>query len=133
MPMVRIFGASLLDDYFTLTTPGLEEITWNVTKLQKAAEAGAFGDAIEMPMAIMPAPRYDLGNLERDKVDAFKYRPDILERPAIAIASAPERLLCFCDGQHRLTARYELKLETFLTFVVPETVERQFRITEVRS
>ena len=107
------------------------EITWNVTRLIRAAEQGRFGLPVEFDTDALPPPDYSTGYLERAKIDAMKRLPAVLDMPAIAIgmpAGNPRPMLCICDGQHRITARYELKLPKWRTFIVPYTMEKDYRI-----
>lgn len=132
MTIIRIMGAELADTCFSIDTPDEGEIVWNVSKIQRAADRGDFGPAQDFDMSILPAPRYDLGFLDKAKIEAFKRSPEILGRPALGVeAPTPGHIRCFVDGQHRLTARYELNLRDFAAFVVPISVERNFRITVV--
>ena len=130
MTIIQIMGAELADTCFSIETPDEGEIVWNVSKIQRAADRGDFGPAPNFDMSILPAPRYDLGFLDKAKIEAFKRSAEIMARPALAVeAPVPGHIRCFVDGQHRLTARYELGLRDFSAFVVPIQVERDFRIT----
>lgn len=128
---IKIHGAKLSDQAFTIDL-GHEEVTWNVTRIQRDADCGLFGPAQRFAIEAMKAPDWSKGNLDRDKVNWIKRQPYILGSPALAIANPSDSLyeiLCFCDGQHRMTARWELQLPYFDTFVVPYDRERAYRVT----
>lgn len=132
--ITRITGARLSDDIFTFPWEGKETV-WNVTKLASAARSGFFGKPSTFPTSGMKPPNYSLGFLDKEKIERFKLDPAILNSPAIAIQNTQERflktgayLLVFADGQHRMTARWELGLPDFQTYVVPPQVEHQFRV-----
>lgn len=128
MEIVRLSGASLADDCFSIDL-GSGEITWNVTRLQDACDRGLFGPPAVLPMSIVPPANWSKGYLNRARIDALKTAP-ALHVPLIAImAREPDRIMCFCDGQHRLTARQELGLPDFRTYLVPAEDERRYRIT----
>jgi hypothetical protein len=130
MTTIILRGGAITDTCFSFDSPDEGEITWNVTRLQDAADAGQFGAAQTFGMDGLTPPDYSKGNLDPARIAWLKKNPRILDIPAIAIASKePGRLRIFCDGQHRMTARYELKLPMFSTYVVPVDVERRFRIT----
>lgn len=130
--VIRLFGASLLDDVFEITLKTGERVFWNVTKLQRAAAAGDFGPPRYARTSDLPPPNWsEWGGLDREKVDAIKLNPEALDEPAIAIESEnPDYLFsCFVDGQHRITARQELRLDEVSFYVVPLSKERAFRVT----
>jgi hypothetical protein len=130
MTTIILRGANITDTCFSFESPDEGEVTWNVTRLQDAADAGRFGAAQEFIIESLTPPDYSKGFLDPERIAWLKKNPRILDIPAIAIASkVAGRLRIFCDGQHRMTARYELKLPTFSTYVVPVDVERRFRIT----
>lgn len=131
MTDIRISGGEFTDTGFTLeaVTP---PITWNVTRLQRDADAGKFGPSRSIPMDRTRGPDWSRGNLSRATVDYIKAHPDILNKPGLVIASppgSPYPYLCFCDGQHRGTARWELGLPDVSFFVVPAEVEKNYRVT----
>lgn len=111
---------------------GGEEITWNVTRLLREAEAGGFGPPALLRTDTLKPSDWSKGNLDRAKVDAIKRSPAALDRPAVLIQNPPGsayEFACFCDGQHRIAARMELGLADCSAFVVPWDRERDFRIT----
>lgn len=132
MNVIRIHGASLLDDVFEITLKTGEEVAWNVTKLQRAAKAGTFG-AVRFARTedLPPADWSGWDETDRAKVDAIKQQPAILDEPAICIASPNPNfaISCIADGQHRMTARQELGLPEVPFYLVPLELERQFRVT----
>ena len=131
MRQITVVGVdSVFDVVFTLETVD-PLITWNVTKLQRAADAGMFGAPIKISTRNIPAPNWALGGLSRERVDFIKEDMSLLYRPVIAVGNPPgsrAEILCFVDGQHRVTARLELSLSYVRSFVVPHDVERRFRV-----
>lgn len=126
-----ITGASFADQVFTITLRTGETVTWNVTKLEAAAKAGAFGIPRFVRTADLPPSNWtDWGPKDRATVDWIKSNPATLNESAIAIESEnPDFLFsCFADGQHRITARQELGLPECSFWVVPLTMERAFRV-----
>lgn len=126
-----VTGVGLLDQVFTITLKTGETVVWNVTKLIAAAKAGAFGPARFAPTADLPPDDWSSWDeTDRAKVDAIKKLPAVLDEPAIAIESPNPNfaLLCFADGQHRITARHELGLPEFAFYIVQTAVERHFRV-----
>ena len=126
-----IRGARLTDEVFTITLRSGECVTWNVTKLNAAALRGEFGAVRYAPTIDLPPARWEEWDArDRATVDYIKKCPELLEAPAIAIASPrPDFLLsCFADGQHRITARQELGLPEFAFYLVPLDQERAFRV-----
>lgn len=127
----RVHGARLTDDVFEITLKTGETVVWNVTKLNASARAGLFGSVRYAPVADLPPSDWSTWDShDRATVDHIKTDPVLLEAPAIAIASPnPEfALLCFADGQHRITARQELGLAEFAFYVVPTIMERAYRV-----
>lgn len=127
-----VFGInSMLDQIFTLEADGVEK-TWNVTRLERDAAAGKFGQPQVFRCADLPAPDYSKGNLDLEKIERMKLPGDTaIDVPCIAIGNPPGSktpCLCFVDGQHRVSARYELGLPTFATYVVPHDVEQEYRV-----
>lgn len=125
-------GASLADTCFVLDRRICgEEICWNVTRIERAAKAGAFGKPWRIPMAnLPPTTDEDRANVDWKKVLLFAEWPAVMSIPIISIgAKEPGHIFCFIDGNHRLFARMERKLLDFETWVVPHDVERRYRIT----
>ena len=131
MKQITIVGIdSITDVVFTLEAVD-PPITWNVSRLQRAADAGMFGGPVVIPTRNIPAPDWALGGLSRERVDFLKRNQALLDEPTIAIENppgAPAAILCFVDGQHRVTARVELGLPYVRSFIVPHDVERQYRV-----
>lgn len=133
-PTINIVGAGIFDTVFDITLVTGEEVTWNVTKLQAAARTGKFGPPRHARTSDLPPACWEKwGGLDRAKVDAIKRNPAALDEPAIAIASPrPEfAILCFADGQHRMTARQELGLDEISFYLVPQEAERAYRVEVV--
>lgn len=132
----RVHGARLTDQIFEITLQTGETIVWNVTKLRAAVGAGEFGTPRFAPIADLPPAVWSAWDAtDRAKVDHIKGDPAVLDEPAIAIASPnPDyALLCFADGQHRITARQELRLQEFAFYLVPVEQERAFRVTGLEA
>lgn len=128
--IIRIKGAGAQDMCYTQLLPQ-GEITWNVSRILAAARKGIFGPPQTWPMSSIGKPQYEKGNLERAVIDAVTADRARLEEPVLAIGAPPppkRHILCFCDGNHRLTARYEMRLPDFRVYVVPHDVESAYRI-----
>ena len=133
MPIHYVTGANLMDVCFEITLETGETVVWNVTELNRAAKAGAFGAVRYLSMADIPAAEWSNWTADdRARVDQIKTDPAVLDDPVIAIESEhPGFLLnCFADGQHRVTARQELGLAEVAFYLVPLGMERDFRIEE---
>lgn len=129
--VIRITGANLTDEVFSITLKTGEVVCWNVTKLNIAAKAGEFGTPSFARTADLPKARWTEWNEEdRATVDWIKKHPEVLDEPGIAIASEHPGyfVACFADGQHRVTARQELGLPEISFYVVPMSMERRFRV-----
>lgn len=128
----RVTGARLTDQVFEITLMTGEHVIWNVTKLQVAAKAGAFGPTRYARTEDLPPARWDIWDAsDRATVEFIKTAPAILDEPAIAIAAPEETnflISCFADGQHRITARQELRLPDVSFYIVPLDMERAFRV-----
>jgi hypothetical protein len=126
-----IRGAGLADTVFSVTLPNGEFAVWNVTKLRTAASTGAFGPPRSFEVADLPPPNWtEWTAADRESVDWMKTSP-ILNEPALAIAPPPGipfEIGCFADGRHRITARQEMGLATFSTYLVPWSAQDAFRI-----
>lgn len=104
-----------------------ETIFWNVTAIKLAARNGLFGPAVSFAVAELTDPCWR--GLDREKVERFRACPEALAAPAIAIeAPEPGELLCFVDGNHRITALQANRADLFWTFVVPSRRERLYRL-----
>jgi hypothetical protein len=130
VPMPIMVGGSPLDKMFTITTDDEGEVSWNVTKLEAAAERGEFGPAHVFPTADLAAPCYD--NVDRVHIERIKGQPETLDKPIIGIGRVCRPgetaiVRCIVDGNHRIIARQELKLPDFSMWIVPPEIERQFR------
>lgn len=129
MTTIKVSGAGFNDMTFSIEHEG-EELMWNVTKIRQAANRGLFDPLVRIPMDCLPPPDYSTGNLELDRIAWIKDHPEILNEPGLAIA-APDGsdygILCMCDGNHRITARWELKLPDFDVFIVPWPVQFLYR------
>lgn len=122
----------LTDTAFTIETPELGEVTWNVTlmKIQIGLKDPAIARRKFLTRHLQP-PAYEKGNVERARIEFIKKHREFLDDPAIAIGSPnddPNNLYCFVDGNHRICARQELQLETFETWVIPWQMEKNFRV-----
>lgn len=130
--IIRIEGARLTDEVFSITLQTGEEVVWNVTKLREAADAGRFGPPRYVRTSELPAANWSTwGPDDRAKVDYLRTDARLLAEPAIVIESQNPAFLytCFADGQHRVTARQELGLAEIGFYVVPLSVERDYRVT----
>lgn len=129
MSTLKVIGAGINDMTFAIEHNG-EELMWNVTKIRAAAERNHFGPLVRVPMECLPAPDYTTGNLELDRIAWIKDHPEVLNAPGLAIG-APEDsdfgILCMCDGNHRITARWEMKLPHFDVWIVPWEMQFRYR------
>lgn len=128
----HVYGAALTDQVMSITLKTGEFVVWNVTKLIRAAAEGEFGPPVYARTADLGAADWSNWDaVDRIKVNSIKASPAALESPAIAIQSPiPEyAILCFADGQHRVTARQELGLPEVAFYVVPTAREAEFRVT----
>jgi hypothetical protein len=136
MSLIIMEGCHITDTMFTLDARITgEEICWNVTRLQRDAEHGRFGDPWRIPMAnLPPMTDADRSNIDWKKVDMFVEWPMVLGIPLIAIGSpkGPDHIFCFVDGHHRLSARQLRGMADFDTWVVPVDIEKQYRITTTK-
>lgn len=124
-------GLTIKHICYTLVVDG-EEIVWDVTEATRAAMQGRFGEPLTLTMDPIWAD-HTKGYLDLQKIENIKKDRMRLDLPAIAIEahdSTRKRLvlMCFIDGNHRLTARWELGLPDFKTWVIPKDIERVFRI-----
>ncbi len=130
--VVHIYGAGMLDEIFEITLKTGEFIVWNITKLNAAAQAGAFGPPRYLSTGDLPPACWETwGPEDRATVDYIKTDRAVLDAPAICIAlENPDYLAsCIADGQHRITARQELGLRECAFYLVPLDMERAFRVT----
>lgn len=110
-----------------------EEIIWDVDAITTAISLGLFGSPLTFAMEDAPPNYSNPNNFSRLRVEAIKNDIARLAMPAIAIGAPSMRpglmaILCFCDGNHRLIARYELGCKTFSAWIVPWPTERLYRI-----
>lgn len=140
MSTVRIHGASLTDTMFTTDAAifGVE-IMWNVTRIQRDADAGVFGKPETIPMAALP-PMSSLANanVDWDKVRGMVRAHDLnpegsaINTPALQVMVDMSGTLYRLpvDGNHRICARRIIGYGTFKSYVVPTALEARYRITE---
>lgn len=141
---ITIIGARFGDDVFTTDECIFgREITWNVTKLRRAAEVGEFGPPDTLSMDVLP-PMTEVANANIDwsKVDWMvrncadedgNLRGVLLEpsiNVAVKIGDTTYRIPV--DGNHRICARRVLGHPTWTTWSVPPEAEGRFRVHEVR-
>ncbi len=131
MAILRIVGADLSDTIFDLMCAGWPEITWNITRIQRDADAGRFGPPIPILMSSLP----EMNDGNRANIDWDRARA-MIDTPAIEIPTLSVIMVRGgvsyrfpVDGNHRLAARMLMKLEDFKTFVVPADMERSYRVT----
>lgn len=132
MNTVHIFGAGITDEVFDLELPGLT-ITWNVTKINEAAAAGLFGPPIELPLSYFPPmTEANWENIDRKKVSEIIRAGDkAIDEPVVNLLFMRNDQLhgMIVDGNHRLTARLVLGLESVSSYEVPPELERSYRVT----
>lgn len=108
-----------------------EHIRWNISAMKLAARQGDFGPPEDFPLALTGPEDWASGNLHEDRVQRILAHPEQLNEPVIAIEAPPpdtDKLLVFCDGQHRIIARKRRGLATVSTYAVPWALERSFRV-----
>lgn len=108
-----------------------EIFRWNVSHIWQEANKGAFGRPVRLLMKNTNPTDWSKGFISRATVESIKLNLEALHSPVLAIEAPPpavKELLCFCDGQHRVTARRELLFPDVLSYIVPWNMERQFRI-----
>lgn len=140
MTIIRITGCSIGDDVYTTDAAIFgEEITWNITRIQRDADAGLFGEPTIVPMAALP-PMTDAmrANVDWQKVrgmiGAHQIDPmkSVLGKPALQVIVDFRGTLyrISVDGNHRICARRMVGYGTFASFVVPIEIEGRYRVSE---
>lgn len=142
MNTLVLVGCSLGNDVFTTHAEIFgAEITWNVTRLRRAANDGVFGFADRIPMSALP-PMSSLAdsNIEWDKVHGMIAKHSRgglsgpLAEPAInvGVQIGEKQWRIPVDGNHRICAWRMLGLEFWATYNVPPEIEGQYRVREIR-
>lgn len=138
MSVFVISGCSIGDYVFT-TDPAIfgAEITWNVTRIQRDADAGKFGLAETQPMSVLP-PMSALANanVDWDKVASMlqQYRTSpvgsVLLKPSLQVMVTIGKTLYRIpvDGNHRICARRLAGLSDFAFYTVPPEAESRYRV-----
>ncbi len=141
---VHIEGAELKDVAFKINVPDLPPLSWNVTRIQRDADAGLFGKPLVIPTSVMPK----LTNEMHANVDWFKVQAmimnyaqwcadgkepleHIINKPSlhVMLRTGPKQLMRIpVDGNHRIMARILMGAADFQTFVVPSRLEEHYRI-----
>lgn len=126
-------GCALTDTQFTLDRQIWgEEISWNVTRIQRDAAAGVFGPPEVVPMKAMPPMTAEHAeNIDWEKVQDLLFAHAPLDVPVLEVTFDHGCVLhrVPIDGNHRLVARQLLGMLDFRAFVVPVELERLYRIT----
>lgn len=140
MRTIIIHGAELGDDSFTTDRAVFGvEVSWNATRIARAAAAGAFGPPERVSMHLMPdLPPAAIANIDWTKV--FGQMAAHVEAPTTSPLAVPVLQVivqlpsCLCripvDGNHRIMARRMLGMQYFESYVVPKELEGNYRITE---
>lgn len=135
--MILIRGANIEDTVFTSDAGILGfEVTWNVTRIQRDADAGRFGMAQTIPMSVFPP----MNDAMRSNIDWSKVKRIALDDEALA---APILMVCMLnpendgavirvpvDGNHRLCARRLRGFDDFYAHIVTPRLEPGYRVTE---
>lgn len=140
MSIIRIHGAAMTDTMFTTDVAIFgAEISWNVTRIQRDADAGMFGEPTIIAMSQLP-PMSSLAdaNVDWEKVSSMIRAHDLnpassaVSKPALQVmVHARDTLYRIpVDGNHRICARRIIGYPTFSSYVVPEDIERDYRITQ---
>lgn len=145
-----IRGANAFDVTCHLNTEGLAGVTYNVTRITRDAISGRFGaphaDFVDQLETLKPEDEWR--NLDRAKVYHMvaqhtsgvkvpnHFRPgttcSILDIPLLAVETRVHGIILArapVDGNHRLKGRMLLGMKTLARYVVPETMERMYRVT----
>jgi hypothetical protein len=146
--VINLLGCALTDTQFTLD-PAIwgEEVSWNVTRIQRDACEGAFGPPEVVPMSLLPPmTREHSKNIEWERVHrlllAHASRTG-LSKSGVVVGETPLDIPVLqvlfvhrgdlhrlpIDGNHRITARQFLGMQDFRSFIVPEELEGRYRIT----
>jgi hypothetical protein len=127
-PLIQFVGCSITDEVYDLD-PSIagKAIMWNITNIQRDAEAGLFGPPIIRKMSVMPPQEAaHTANIDWPKVLRFCQMPDVLAKPILSLDCEGARHIV--DGNCRLCARQRLGLEFFETYIVPEEMEKRYRV-----
>lgn len=140
MTIIRMIGCSLGDDVYTTDAAILgEEITWNVTRIQRDADAGKFGQPTIVAMSALPPMTDSMRkNVDWQKVrgmlGAHQIDPKTspLGKPALQVMVDVHGTIYRLpiDGNHRICARRMVGYGTFASFVVPIELEGRYRVME---
>lgn len=143
MSVFVISGCNIGDDVFS-TDPAIFgiEVTWNVTRIQRDADAGKFGKPESVPVSILP-PMSSLAkaNVDWVKVHAMVQQytdgvPDpVVLKPSLQVMVSIGDMLYRIpvDGNHRICARRLLGMPDFAFYAVPPAMERRYRVTGLPS
>ncbi len=141
MTTIIMRGARVGDISFTLDKAIWgEEVCWNVTRISADAFAGRFGPPATILISELPpmTPAHE-ANVDWGKVNQMLFdhtmatttHPSPLARPSLMVLHRHRGILqrSPIDGNHRISARRRLQMADFQAFVVPEHLEREYRIT----
>lgn len=115
-------------------------IIWNVSRIVRDAKLGKFGKTQTILMSeLPPASPEDNANIDWFKVEYFARNvdgarvPGIMTIPVVNLR-VPHPVTGLIhqlpiDGNHRLAARAKAGYLTFETWVVPEHLEKNYRVT----
>lgn len=146
-----ISGVELSDTIFTLMHPAFPEITWNISHIEQAAFCGQFGNPEEVFFSeLAESPEIDKWkHVDKAKVLRFinlanvpvscpdwsnggigRFSMCLIDTPVIAvILPNGSGFNAFpIDGNHRMLAREQLGYKSFHRFVVPPTLEGNYRV-----
>lgn len=139
MPTVlEVRGADLSDTSFTLGVPHFPAVTWNVTRIQRDADAGKFGKPVRILREEMPAlgPN-EQANIDWPKVSAIVNKwaanpedPEIYKPVLSVLFVIGDGVVTRVpvDGNHRILARFLMGADSYESFVVPHQIEADYRI-----
>lgn len=139
MSVFVIRGCAIGDSVFTTDSAifGIE-VTWNVTRIQRDADAGRFGKPVVAPMSVLP-PMSTLAkaNVDWDKVagmvQGYRASPhdSVLLKPSLQVMTMIGETLYRIpvDGNHRICARRVLGFPDFAFYAVPAALEASYRVT----
>lgn len=138
--MLRVISGVSIGDQVFSTDPAIFgiDITWNVTRIQRDADAGRFGPPETAPMSVLP-PMSSLANANVDwqkvasMIEKYKASPkdSVLLKPSLQVMVFVGETLYRIpvDGNHRICARRVVGLPDFSFYTVPVAMESRYRVT----
>lgn len=133
--VMHVIGGSMTDTIYTMDF-GYGDLCWNITAVERGIKEGLLGKPKRWKPPMPELADNWRENVDREKLDLFKTRPDILKIPLIGVGTlGPDGMenRCFIDGNHRLIAMIELGYTSFKFYFLPPEIERNFRVVFMRN